>query len=163
MSLLFTYNVEDHEKHKNKLIELINLLPRNRNDAVSHTDWNLPVNMQKEWQGYFFKNILYKWKDDFSDKLGEKIAYNNIWFQWYDNGDYHDWHTHAQTHFTNIYYLNLPYQSIKTKVKVFGETKNIDIQEGQIISFPGFWKHSSPVNNTDQAKIIISFNTDVVV
>ena len=57
MSLLFTYNVENHEKHKHKLIELINLLPRNRHDAVSHTDWNLPVNMQKEWQGYFFKHI----------------------------------------------------------------------------------------------------------
>ena len=49
---------------------------------------------------------------------------------------------------------------MKTNIKDFDKIKNIDVNEGQIISFPGYWKHKSPPNIYDEPKIIISFNTN---
>ena len=77
-------------------------------------------------------------------------------------GDSHMPHTHPQTHFTNIFYIKLPSQKVKTNINsLFKEQLNFEGKEGTIISFPGFFEHESPINNTDDEKIIISFNLDV--
>ena len=50
----------------------------------------------------------------------------------------HDWHVHPEVNYTNVYYLNLPDESIKTQLYDIKENKIIDIQlkEGnQLITF----------------------------
>tara|TARA_R110000787_G_scaffold15153_1_gene46920 strand:- start:43 stop:543 length:501 start_codon:yes stop_codon:yes gene_type:complete len=157
----FIYDVPNHEEHKKNIIELIRKIPQNKFDDISHTDWNLPPTMQKDWQHYFNKNIYIYFEDAFKDLINFKVVFENAWFQWYEKNDKHDWHTHPRCHFTSIYYLNLPDKNIKTIVKDFDNFKDFDIKEGQILTFPSFWSHKSPPNNFEEAKIIISFNTNI--
>jgi hypothetical protein len=157
----FIYDVPNHEEHKKNIIELIKKIPQNKYENISHTDWNLPPTMQKDWQHYFNKNIYTYFEDVFRDLTNFKVFKENSWFQWYETNDYHVWHTHPRCHFTSIYYLNLPNKNIKTVVKDLDNFKNFDVKEGQILTFPSFWIHKSPPNNYAESKIIISFNTNV--
>ena len=85
-----------------------------------------------------------------------------MWFQVYKKDNYHSYHTH-DSNFTNVMYLNLPNNNLKTKIKGPKERSvEFDVKEGQIISFPGYLWHSSPVNKSDLEKIIISFNTNLI-
>ena len=42
------------------------------------------------------------------------------------------------------------------------ELFELNIEEGDIVTFPGYYAHKSPINNFDEDKIIIAFNTDLV-
>ena len=157
----FIYEVDKHEQHKKELIKLFKLIPQNKLNSISHTDWNLPRTLKREWADYFYHNVFDDWKKSFHEEIKQNIHLHNAWFQWYEKGDSHNWHTHGETHFTNVYYLNLPNKDIKTSIKIFDDEKNIDVKEGEIITFPAYWKHCSPVNIYDEPKIIISFNIDI--
>jgi len=111
------YNVPKHIVHKPILIDKMRLIPQNRIDQISHTDYNLPAGMIVEWREYFLKNIYHQFKLDFEDKVKSTIGLHNAWFQWYEKNDYHVWHIHGGVHFTNIYYLSLPNKEVKTTVK----------------------------------------------
>jgi|TARA_R100000152_G_C6738267_1_gene162232 hypothetical protein len=155
------FKVKNHAKHKENLINLIKKIPKNKYDNISHTDWNLSDQTKKEWQKYFLNNIFDQWSKFFNQKTKQQIILHNFWFQWYDVGDYHNWHVHTDTHFTNVYYLSLPNPNLKTSILAFNKEKNIKVKEGQILTFPAFWKHCSPRNIYFDPKIIISFNIDL--
>ena len=155
------YNVPKHIVHKPILIDKMRLIPQNRIDQISHTDYNLPAGMIVEWREYFLKNIYHQFKLDFEDKVKSNIGLHNAWFQWYEKNDYHVWHIHGGVHFTNIYYLSLPNKEVKTTVKHIEQLKSFDVMEGQILTIPSYWWHKSPVNLFDDPKIIISFNTSI--
>ena len=36
------------------------------------------------------------------------LIVQNIWYQQYNSNDEHDWHTHTGSHYTNIYFVELP-------------------------------------------------------
>ena len=61
----------------------------------------------------------------------------------------------------------LPVQQSNLAFEISGKINviNVDIgdvvKEGQILTFPSFWSHKSPPNNSEEAKIIISFNTSI--
>ena len=157
----FLYDVDNHQKHKLEIINLIKQIPKNSYENISHTDYNLPNTLYKAWFNYFIKNVFFSWKEKFSDLTGSRIHLSNAWFQWYEKNDFHSWHIHGATHFTNIYYLSLPNKDIKTKIKNFDQEKNFDVSEGQILTIPAFWEHKSPLNIYDEPKIIISFNAEI--
>ena len=73
----FIYDVPNHEEHKKIIIELIKKIPQNKFDEISHTDWNLPPTMQKDWQHYFNKNIYTYFEDVFKDLINFKMLNNN--------------------------------------------------------------------------------------
>ena len=80
----------------------------------------------------------------------------NIWYQQYNSNDEHDWHTHTGSHYTNIYFVELPDKDMKTEIL---DMANIDVKEGDIISFPAFIFHRSKPNKSNKRKTVISFNT----
>ena len=159
----FIYDVPNHEEHKKNIIELIKKIPQNKYENISHTDWNLPPTMQKDWQHYFNKNIYTYFEDVFRDLTNFKVFKENSWFQWYETNDYHVWHTHPRCHFTSIYYLNLPNDKLKTQLYDIRDEKIIDeieVNEGQLLTFPANIIHRSPENYSDELKVIISFNSN---
>ena len=93
-----------------------------------------------------------------------KFVLNEVWFQQYCKSDTHSWHVHEHTHFTNVYFLELPDNEYKTEIRKFGTTDLIDYtaSEGDIVTFPGFLQHRSPVLESDKRKTIISFNISLV-
>ena len=110
---------------------------------------------------YFLKNVLPGYHENLKRHLGINAIYlSNLWFQIYRKGDFHGKHTHEKTHFTNVFYICLPNKKLITKINK-PKPEIIDAEEGTIITFPGFYEHESPVNNTEDEKIIISFNIDI--
>ena len=91
-----------------------------------------------------------------------KILCTSIWFQVYAKNDFHITHTHPQCNFSNVLYIELPDNNLTTNIYDLSDNKiDINIEEGNIVTFPSFYRHNSPKNTTDKSKIVISFNTDV--
>tara|TARA_R100001126_G_scaffold97388_1_gene70685 strand:+ start:76 stop:591 length:516 start_codon:yes stop_codon:yes gene_type:complete len=164
---LIIHHVNQFDKHKSKLIDLIYKIPETSftsdNEKISHTDFKIPRTMKREYTDYFFNNIYESYCNNLrSVNKANYIGFNNIWFQVYNKGDWHGSHTHPGSHFTNILYINLPDKNLKTILqKPNGEFINFEVSEGDLITFPAFYQHQSPINKSNEKKIIISFNIDI--
>jgi hypothetical protein len=156
-------NKVDNFKEINKqLLYLINKIPSNplieNNDNILHTDYNLPNNFKREYLDYFFK-IIKPYIEKMAVNLKSKeIKISHIWFQQYEKNNTHGWHTHPKAHFTNIYFVELPSNSLTTEI--LGHDK-LNLNEGDLLTFPAYFYHRSPINLTNERKTIISFNSDI--
>jgi len=155
--------VPSHKKHKTILLDLIDKMPNNSYNNISKTDWNLPKDFERKYLDYFYSaiaiNIMNKLKKYFKVQTW-KI--NNGWFNQYNTNSFHEYHTHPQTNFTNVYFIELPDPHFKTAIKIRDKEYEYNIKEGQIITFPGHIVHSSK-SNGDKRKTVISFNCDFLV
>lgn len=90
------------------------------------------------------------------------LMVHNLWFQQYTTGSEHNWHVHRDCQFTSVYYLELPDSAPRTEYKdpYTGLIGDIQVQEGDIITFPSFMIHRAPKNTDLQRKTIISWNSD---
>lgn len=115
-----------------------------------------------------FKNHSYveHLKESFNlhfEKINKEMNYMNVeisdvWFQQYLDNDSHNLHNHPNATFTNIAYIELSDKFQSTIINFKGIEYKLDSNEGEIISFPGFFNHRSPVNN-NQRKTVIVVNT----
>lgn len=163
MNYISKYKVKNFQEHKKNIINLIFKIPQtilvSKHERIFHTDWEIPNTMQKEYREYFEKNIMEDFFNDFKSKFNfEEVELDNLWFQVYAKNDFHGIHTHAKANFTNVFYLQLPSDSVKTDIM----NMDIMVEEGEILTFPAFLKHQSPINKNKAFKIIISFNTNII-
>ena len=78
-------------------------------------------------------------------------------------GSFHDFHTHKSKlcQISGIFYIKLNDDSVITEF-VFGERcVTPDVSEGDIVLFDSGLEHRSPPNDSDNDKIILSFNLDL--
>jgi hypothetical protein len=153
--------INNHEEINKKLLFLIDKIPNNSlkelNDNISHTDWNLPLNFKREYLEFFLK-IIEPYILKISKELkSKKCEIDRIWFQQYYKSDVHQWHTHPKCHFTNIYFVELPSKSLGTEIL---NQEKFNLNEGDLLSFPSYFYHRSPINLGDKRKTIISFNSN---
>ena len=160
-------DIKEHSEIKKKLLNLINIMPNeNLNstlDNIFKTDWNLPKEYKREYLDYFYE-IIKPYMNEMAKKL-KCTSWDivNGWFQIYNENDNHSWHVHTHTNYTNVYYLNLPDNSVKTQIYDVVTNKildNFEVSEGQILTLPAHILHKSPKNNSKDKKIIISFNSN---
>ena len=157
----FITDIVEHNKYKKILLNEIDNMPNVGFNDVNKTDWQLPVDLHREYLVYFYKMI-----HPYMELLRKKLKFKewhiqNTWYQQYKQNDKHDWHCHKESNWSNIYYLELP----KTTETLFfdtikNEVKKVEVKEGQLITFPSSLIHCSPENCTDDRKTIISFNSD---
>ena len=160
-------DIKEHQENKIKLLRSIDAMPQaSINDGVeltSKTDWNIPQNYQREYLDIFY-DMIRPYMQEMVERLKcERWSIQNAWYQGYDKGGRHDWHTHPEANYTNVYYLSLPNKSFKTQLyDVVSESivENIEVQEGQVLTFPASVIHRSPVNEMDDKKMVISFNSN---
>lgn len=163
----FIEELKDFKKHKKILLDLISKMPNsdvnNNVESISKTDWNIPTEYNREYAKYFL-NIITDYMSKLTDFLYvEEWQISNIWFQQYENKDKHNWHTHGHAHFTNVFYLELPDNNYKTEIFDFSDNiLDIDVKEGDILTFPAFYNHRSKTNYSNKRKTIISFNSNFV-
>jgi hypothetical protein len=86
------------------------------------------------------------------------LIIDNCWFQQYGKSNAHLWHTHPKSNFTNVYFVELPDKSLGTEILNYDA---LDLNEGDLLTFPAYFHHRSPVNVLDCRKTIISFNSNV--
>ena len=157
---IFINDISDHLSHKQKLLSLIDELPKKSFDNISNTDWLEKTN--PSYLKYFLENILpipYNKLVNYLHADAFHIA--NSWFQQYEKGDKHCWHNHTAANYTNIYFLELPDTSFATQLYDNYNKKIIDLEvrEGSLLTFPASVLHRSK-ENTGERKTIISFNSD---
>ena len=165
-SFYIVTDIKEHQENKIKLLRSIDAMPQSSLSTTAEqvkTDWNLPEDYKRDYLDIFY-DMIRPYMQEMVERLKcERWEIHNAWYQVYDKGDRHDWHTHARANYTNVYYLSLPNKSIKTQLyDVVSESivENIEVKEGQILTFPAGVIHRSPVNETDDKKMIISFNSN---
>jgi hypothetical protein len=160
-----------HDQVKEQLLTLIDEMPTScidhdngLDDVISKTDWNLDDTVREKYLDLVKPILISHTVDEFKKFNSTGIAFGNFWFQQYNHLDTHDWHIHGKCHWTNVYFLELPDKNLKTQIQNFDRSSLINYQatEGDVVSFPSFLYHKSPVNNTLFRKTIISFNTNYV-
>ena len=161
MGLVIT-KIKEHKNIKKMIMEEINNTKQTSFEKITSTDWKTPANIERKYFTKYIKDVINKYYTRIAEQLGlkdfnlTKLIIHNWWFQKYNKNSTHDWHTHAGSHFTNVYFVELPNKENATQIKGL---KNLNVEEGDLITFPAYWAHRSPINKTDKRKTIISFNT----
>jgi hypothetical protein len=159
---------EQHQETKKELLKEIELLGKNslvdNNERISNTDWHI-----KSKKTYFnillpvFTQTLVNLKHGLkltSIPVEYNLRLTNFWYQQYEQGDYHGWHDHLDAFYSSVYYVELPKNGAKTTFMILGKEYEFDVEEGDILSFPGTAFHCSKPNISEEKKTIVSFNTD---
>ena len=154
-------NYINHNRYKQILLDLIEKddgeVYNDGTDIISKTDFfNKKFFINEQTNNLFkneFENHLHTIFKNFSYNL---LDVRQIWYQVYEKNNIHNWHPHAECHWTNVYLLH---GNMKTEIKnIKGELINYDAQEGDIITFPSYLYHRSPINTLNDKRVIISFN-----
>lgn len=155
-------SIKEHKEIKQELLKRISKAVSGSYKTVSVTDWhkdNLTprtyfTDILEPLVRHYYNNIKEYYYKNFTEEV--RLVIDNFWFQIYKKNSSHKWHTHPGANFGNVYYVELPNNNYATK---FLNTKNINVKEGDMITFPAFLAHTSPINLDDKQKTIISFNT----
>ena len=159
---IFINKIKEHLEIKKIILKQIQDTPKSSFEEVSLTDWKIPSNVRRPYFEETFEPILKKYYLKICKKLYGKhsntvrLIIHNYWFQVYNKNSSHVWHTHCGAQFTNVYFVELSNKTYATDI--FG-IKNLIIKEGDLLTFPSYLLHRSPINKASERKIIISFNT----
>ena len=160
MKYVYKSKVANHNEVKKQLLEMFDKIPKNsiniQNENIVHTDWSIPAEIDREYGSLFLELIKPHMTKITKDLKCSDYEVQNFWFQRYEHKNYHSWHIHPRAHFANVYFVECP-KGFSTKFMHFDKECN----EGDIISFPAFLPHSSPVITENTMKTIISFNTSI--
>jgi len=166
---MFKTQVDNHEGIKQEILNSIDSLGVhsviNNGEKISNSDWQFKMEAEEFASKKYIEIVLPKITIH-NCKLQEQLGFikqpeiQNIWFQQYVSGDFHDWHVHGRCMFSNVYYVELPKLSSKTMFRHFNQEFTVDIEEGEILTFPSFFQHCSKPNNYLGKKTVISFNTN---
>ena len=160
------FKLDTHQEIKPIILESINSFTiktiKNKQDSISRTDWQINKYVPRTYFKHLDPFIQTTYFEFVKSMGASKLNINNIWFQQYQINDTHNWHCHPGTHFSNIYYLELPEDAPRTEFKHpfnINKTFSFDIKEGDVLTFPGWYVHSSPVVKSDTRKTVVVFNT----
>lgn len=151
------YQSKNFKDFKYELIDLIYKDTHGRQENnIFKTDYF--VKSRGEWYNFFKEKVLNEFSIWFLQKYkANAFICDKCWYQIYEKNNFHETHTHAGTNFTNVFFLQLPNQNLKTNF----HNKSYSADEGDLISFPAFVPHNSKINIYDKHKIIISFNSSL--
>jgi hypothetical protein len=160
--MILINKIENHIEVNKKILSLIEKIPinklTNKFEDVTHTDYSLPKDFKMEYIQYFISIIEPYLNKDLKKHRAISMEIGRIWFQQYEKNSFHEWHVHPECHFTNIYFVELPSQELVTEIL---DHEKLSISEGDLITFPAFWYHRSPINLSSKRKTIISFNSNI--
>ena len=163
-SFYIVSDLKEHQENKYKLLTHLNHMPHSGinddNDSIIKTDWNLDRNIPRDYYDVFYDMI-----SPVLDEMALKIKHkkwniDNYWYQIYSKNNTHSWHGHNKTNWTNVYYLHLENKTAATQLYDIREEKildDIEVKEGQLLTFPAHVLHRSPPNEKG-LKVVIAFN-----
>ena len=164
---VYVSEVEEHQEIKAKFFKF--LAQNNvhgtigvKGDEIYNTDYFVKNHSSID-NSYF--DIVSPIFDKHNDALSKFLNYvvpistGQFWFQQYKKNNKHSWHRHKNSIFSNVYYVDLPEGTSKTKFRFLGREFTVDVKEGQILTFPSFIEHCSKPSLSEHIKTVISFNS----
>jgi hypothetical protein len=158
----YVYDVPNHLEVKTQVLDSIRNMEVHSlvddGQRITNTDWHLGREYARPYY-FHVKELFDTHLRDVLETAGlpDVLALPNFWFQQYEEGDYHGWHIHPDKVFSNVYYVNLPTGAAKTSFKVAGKEFEVEVTEGQILTFPSCFLHCSKPNQVG-TKTVIAFN-----
>jgi hypothetical protein len=130
-------------------------------DRINDTDWNISSNSDREWVKYFLDNCSDQIVSLYQDLGYATFQIESFWYQRYKSNDHHGWHSHPDTTFSNVYYLELPEESAATEIisPYYKNIVEINAREGDLLTFPAYLNHRAPTNISEKNRTVIVFNT----
>ena len=131
-------------------------------DNITKSDWYIDTLVKRKYTDILLEPLIDHLKESYSSLGFEGFEIHNIWFQQYEKHSTHSWHSHQAAQYTNVYYLELPFNGPKTELIDPINPNNIitlNVVEGDIVSFPAFIFHRSPPNIDNERKTVIAFNS----
>ena len=163
---LYLSDVNEHEVIKSKFLEFINKNSINSvlttsGDEIYNTDYFV---QQHPSTNNSYLDIIKDPLNNHNDALYKHLKYDHlpictVWFQQYKKGNRHMWHRHRNCIFSNVYYIDMPENASRTTFRFLGREFDVDVKEGQIITFPSFLEHCSKPSKSDGIKTVIGFNS----
>ena len=119
-----------------------------------------------------FKN--YGWKTN-----NVRIRIKEMWAVINKNEDFNVLHSHPNCYLSAAYYVKAPkncgkfqvesvntakrywYPEVKSKNELNMDVVGMFIEEGDLLIFPGYLPHKVSKNESDEDRIVISFNVDI--
>ena len=153
--------IKEHKKIKNQLLKLIEKSKSENFDRfdkgvwekITKTDFNFSTSPQ-EYKDLVISTIV-------PYTYNKRFCIQNVpdmWYQQYKKNDNHGWHIHSGCHFSHIYLLELPKKKYLTQFYI-DKLVEVEAEEGDLISFPAYIIHRSPIIKDNTRKPVIVFNT----
>lgn len=154
-----------HLEFKEKLLETIEheVIFGFKNETSNiKTDWGSYITKKRKYYSLIEEQLQIHMNDVYKELGYNYGVIHNAWFQQYYQSGKHGWHTHLACQWTSVYYLELPDSAPRTEMKhpYTRETFTVDVNEGDILTFPSLILHRAPEVFSDTRKTIISFNSD---
>lgn len=158
---VYITKIKEHERVKPKLMSQIKDMPNQGVDNVTKSDWDLPKDFDRPYLKTFYE-LISPYMDLFAKKnYCKNWIIHNSWFHEYHERSDFKWHVHPNCQFANIYFLNLPDKKTTTNIlDIDSKLINVNVEEGDFITFPSFLRHRSPMV-THLHKTVIAFNSSV--
>ena len=132
------------------------------NDKLQRDDWLKSQDWERPWVKYV-RSGLQEHLLMFAQELGYKnIHIMKMWYQQYGYKDLHNWHIHGGN-YTGVYYLEYDDTCPLTEFTYpnnMEKSFSIESEEGDMLFFPCFLIHRSPMSQSKNRKSIISWNLD---
>ena len=153
--------IKEHKKVKPKLMSQIKDMPNQGVDNVTKSDWNLPKDFKRPYLETFYE-LISPYMDLFAkNNHCESWTIHNSWFHEYHEKSNFPWHVHPTCQFANVYFLDLPDKNTTTEIlDTDSKLIKVNVEEGDILTFPSFLRHRSPMI-TNLQKTIIAFNSSI--
>jgi hypothetical protein len=156
-----------HEEIKEKLLELIgkasaiNIYDRENNVYISRTDWLLKGTARREYFEFINPMMTEHISPIMKGLDHDGFIVGSYWFQQYLKDDTHNWHQHRGASWSNVYYVELgdgaPRTTFRNPVNR-EEVVTPEVQEGDVLTMPGFIWHCSQPNRSEGRKTVYVFN-----
>jgi len=158
--------INEHDIIKPILLEQIESMGTHslieKEQQISNSDYHLSDYYTRNYFHVFNNTVVAKHLIDLKNILllgsSSNLIMNHYWFQQYKNNDFHSYHLHGTCFYSSVYYLELPEKSSKTTFKILDKEFDIDVEEGDILTFPSSYLHCSKPNKSDFTKTIIGFD-----
>ena len=186
---VFKYKFEKFESYNNDLADYIYNLQKEDKDGVTKSNrggWhskNFKLNDKSSVQ-FRFALELQKYILDVFQKYGWKTEQKNIqikemWAIINKKDDFNVIHTHPNCYLSSAYYVRATEKCGKFLVEnpnsakrhFFPQIANrnelnmpvtgLDVSEGDLLIFPGYLPHKVAKNESEQDRIVISFNVNI--
>lgn len=161
---LYMYKVPQHAELKTQILEAIDSMGVHsaveERQSISNTDWFLPGDYPRPYINHvhtlfecYFSRLL---AQEYSILPQVGFYPPQYWFQQYAKGDYHEWHVHGKSMFSNVYYVELPDGAARTSFFINGKEVSVAVEEGCILSFPTTLLHCSKPNQGARKTVVVA-------
>ena len=187
---VFKYQIEDYQKINKDLVKYIYELNKKDDLGVKKSNINgwhsKPFDFKEKGNipNKFYTHINNYIKDVFS-KFGweyndTKVICTSMWAIINKKGNFNIEHTHPNNYLSAAYYVKAPdncgnfkatnpnilNRHVRAKSEKANELNSnsvsIKISEGDLLIFPAYLPHSVEENKSDEDRVIISFNIDIL-